>query len=348
MISFAELSNKWSNTVLYGYKYSYKTEVSCALKHLNNYFGERDCESIKGLDVEQFLKYESETINPNTGKPFSRRILNDHIDVGNTIYEFALDNDIINCRNPFQRKRKKIPKSAPANERIPIDDTQKQYVLSVYSRTQIAALIMLYCGLRRGEIIPLEWSDIDFINKKIAVTKSVEKINSNHFSVKAHTKNGKDRYVSIPDVLIPYLKIEKFNSGGKKLIYTQKNGEMHTVSSWKSSWDSYQKQLNYHCYCDLMKKMGREPKGVTAPSGIPQMLERFTAHQLRHTYCTTLYFAGVDLPTASQLMGHSNVKITLEIYTHLDEKHKKLNIDKYNQYIANDQVNQFINLSQCL
>ena len=348
MISFAELSKQWSNTVLYGYKYSYKVEVCCALKHLVNYFGDRDCESIKGLDVELFLKKETENINPNTGKPFSRRTLNDHIDIGNVIYEFALDNEIINCRNPFQKKRKKIPKSAPANERVPIDETQKKYVLSVYNRTQIASLIMLYCGLRRGEIIPLEWSDIDFVNKQIAVTKSVEQINSNHFSVKAHTKNGKDRYITIPDILLPYLKIEKFNAGGRKLVYTQNNGEMHTVSSWNSSWNSYQKQLNYRYYSDFMKKIGQEPIGYTSPQGIPQMLDKFTAHQLRHTYCTTLYFAGVDLPTAAKLMGHSNIKVTLEIYTHLDEKHKKINIDKYNQYVANDNVNQFINLSQCL
>ena len=116
MISFAELSNTWSNTVLCGYKYTYQIEVNCALKHLNNYFGARDCEKIKGLDVEKFLVFESEIVNPNTGKPFSKRVLNDHVDVGNTIYEFGLDNDIIRCRNPFQRKRKKIPKSATANE----------------------------------------------------------------------------------------------------------------------------------------------------------------------------------------------------------------------------------------
>ena len=194
MISFAELSNTWSNTVLCGYKYTYQIEVNCALKHLNNYFGARDCEKIKGLDVEKFLVFESEIVNPNTGKPFSKRVLNDHVDVGNTIYEFGLDNDIIHCRNPFQRKRKKIPKSATANERVPIDDTQKQYILNVYHRSQIAALIMLFCGLRRGEIIPLEWNDIDFVTKQIAVTKSAERVDANHFVVKAHTKNGKDRY----------------------------------------------------------------------------------------------------------------------------------------------------------
>ena len=346
MISFAELSNTWSNTVLCGYKYTYQIEVNCALKHLNNYFGARDCEKIKGLDVEKFLVFESEIVNPNTGKPFSKRVLNDHVDVGNTIYEFGLDNDIIHCRNPFQRKRKKIPKSATANERVPIDDTQKQYILNVYHRSQIAALIMLFCGLRRGEIIPLEWNDIDFVTKQIAVTKSAERVDANHFVVKAHTKNGKDRYVSIPDMLLTFLKLEKYNANGGKYVFPQTNGNMHTISSWKSTWNSYQKQLNYRYYCDCMRKTGKEPKGFSSPSGIPNLLDKFTAHQLRHTYCTMLYFAGVDILTASKLMGHSNVRITLEIYTHLDERYKQLNIDKYNQYIANNK--QTLNISNCL
>ncbi|MEE0875337.1 MAG: tyrosine-type recombinase/integrase [Ruminococcus sp.] len=95
-----------------------------------------------------------------------------------------------------------------------------------------------------------------------------------------------------------------------------------------------------------MRKTGKEPKGFSSPSGIPNLLEKFTAHQLRHTYCTMLYFAGVDILTASKLMGHSNVRITLEIYTHLDERYKQLNIDKYNQYIANN--NQTLNISNCL
>lgn len=95
-----------------------------------------------------------------------------------------------------------------------------------------------------------------------------------------------------------------------------------------------------------MKTLGRTPKAYNAPTGIPQLLDKFTAHQLRHTYCTMLYLAGVDILTASKLMGHSDVKITLEIYTHLDEKYKRLNIEKFNNYIANDTTNQVIDIQK--
>ncbi len=334
MMTFETIANLWLDNVSFGLQFTYRAELKNAANHLITYFGKRICDKIKGLDVDEYIRYLSQHDNPNTGKPYSRRLYSDIIDTGCRIYDYALENELVECRNPFYKKKRKIPKNAPKQEREPIDEIQKDLVLKVYHRTQLATLIMLFCGLRKGEVIPLKWSDIDFINKQIAVTKSVELIDSNNYSVKKHTKNGKDRYVTIPDILISYLKPEKYTSGGCGLIYPQKSGKMQTASSWKSSWKSYQAALNYRYYCDMMKSKGSTPKPYTSPDGIPELVEAFTAHQLRHTYCTMLYLAGVDLKTASKLMGHSDIKITLDIYTHLDEKYKRHNIDKFNQYLS--------------
>ena len=94
--------------------------------------------------------------------------------------------------------------------------------------------------------------------------------------------------------------------------------------------------LNYEFYCQEMKKLGRVPKDYHAPTGIPQLLQHFTPHQLRHTYCTMLYHAGIDALRASKLMGHSNVQITLDIYTHLEQKYKTIDITPFNDYVRND------------
>ncbi|MEE0956474.1 MAG: site-specific integrase [Ruminococcus sp.] len=280
MKSFEDIAEIWLQSELFGKQYSYRKGLEKDVEYLIKYFGSRNCEEIKGMDVDQFIQYETEHGNPNTGKPFSKRLMKAHLSAGLNIYEYALENELIDCRNPFNRKKKKIPKSAPVEERTPIDDEQKEMVLRVYHRAQIAAVIMLYCGLRRGEIIPLRWSDIDLINKKIAVTKSVERVDSNNFRVKGHTKNGKDRYITIPDNIIPLLKLEKYQSKGNKLIFTQKCGKMHTVGSWQSTWESYQKSLNYEYYCQQMRKLGRVPKHYNAPTGIPQLLQTFSPHQL--------------------------------------------------------------------
>ncbi len=343
MKTFNEIASLWLDNESYGKDYTYKNELKSAVKHLNRYFDGIICEDIKGLNVEQFIRYNYEHNNPNTGKSFSKRLLGDLVSVGYRIFEFALDNELIgNIRNPFSGKKKKIPKSAPVTERTAIDELQKSLVLSVSSRTQIAALIMLYCGLRKGEIIALKWSDVDFSRKIISVTKSAVRMDSNNYKITSHTKNGKDRYIPIPDNLLAYLKIEKFTSKGE-YVYPQKDGKkIQTVTSWQKSWNSYITQLNYKHYSDTCKVFGKIPKAFNSPTGIPQVLERFTAHQLRHTYCTMLYMAGVDMLTTSKLMGHSSIQITLEIYTHLDEKYKTLNISKFNDYINNDISNIII------
>lgn len=346
---FNDIATLWLENECYGKDYTYKKELKSAVKHLNRYFGEMICNNIKSLNVENFIRYNYEHNNPNTDKPFSKRLLKDLISVGFRIFEFALDNELIdNVRNPFTGKKKKIPKDMPVNERKPIDDIQKELILSVAHRSQIAALIMLYCGLRKGEIIALEWSDIDFKEKTISVTKSAVRKDSNHYKITPHTKNGRDRYIPIPDNLLSYLKISKYNTKNEKYIYPQMNGEMQSITSWNKTWNSYITHLNYRYYYNTCKLYGQIPKAFNAPSGIPTVIERFTAHQLRHTYCTMLYMAGVDILTTSKLMGHSSIQITLEIYTHLDEKYKKLNISKFNEYIRTDSSNKIILLNNAI
>ena len=50
--------------------------------------------------------------------------------------------------------------------------------------------------------------------------------------------------------------------------------------------------------------------------------EEFTAHQLRHPYCSMLQWSGVDIKTAQELMGHSEYEVTANIYTHVDDATK--------------------------
>lgn len=346
---FKDIAAIWLDNETYNKNYTYKNEIRSAVSHLNRYFGNIPCDEIKGIVVEQFIRYNYEHNNPNTGKPFSKRLLSDILSVGYRIFEFALDNELIsNYRNPFSGKKRKIPKNAPVTERRPIDNIQKQLITTVAHRTQTAALIMMYCGLRKGEVIALEWEDIDFDEKLISITKSAVRIDSNHYEVTPHTKNGKDRFIPIPDNLLSYLQLAKFSESNSKYVYPQLNGELQTITSWKKTWDSYLNHINYKYYYNTCKSFGKTPKPFNSPTGFPKLVKRFTAHQLRHTYCTMLYMSGVDILTTSKLMGHSSIQITLDIYTHLDEKYKKLNISKFNDYIKSDTSNKIIVLNNVI
>ena len=62
-------------------------------------------------------------------------------------------------------------------------------------------------------------------------------------------------------------------------------------------------------------------------------IETFTPHQLRHTFCTLMYFAGVSVLTARDQMGHKDISVTLGIYTALDKKFKKKKINRLDAYL---------------
>ena len=62
-------------------------------------------------------------------------------------------------------------------------------------------------------------------------------------------------------------------------------------------------------------------------------IDHFTPHQLRHTYATLLYNAGVDAKSAQEMLGHASVQTTLEIYTHLSKEKKTSAISSFNAYL---------------
>ena len=87
---------------------------------------------------------------------------------------------------------------------------------------------------------------------------------------------------------------------------------MMTNTAWTTSWNSYMHYLNI------------QAGGRDASRSNPKVvaMDRFTAHQLRHTYATMLYDAGVDVKTAQDFLGHADPTVTMNIYTHLSSQKK--------------------------
>jgi integrase len=179
-------------------------------------------------------------------------------------------------------------------------------------------MIMMYAGLRRGELIPLTWNDIDADARTISVTKSIEMIGGKP-AIKAGAKTAAGvRVVDIPQKLVEFLKAEKRDGF---YVCANAKGAVHTTSSWERMWGSYLADLNirYGDFGPFVKK----PKSKFDPAGVPSVIPKITLHWLRHTFCTLLYFAGVDVLTAMKQMGHSDRKTTMQIYTHLDAKYQR-------------------------
>lgn len=289
------------------------------LKCLNGYIGEVSIKDIRLIHIQEIINSLFEE-NPNTGKHSSKKLLTEIKNTAKQVFEFAIDNKVIDY-NPAAKVQ--IPKKAISEERRALTEEEQAWISETPHRMQTASMIMMYAGLRRGELIPLTWDDIDLKRKKLSVNKAVD-LTNNKAELKATKTKAGNREVDIPDILADYLKtIEKTSD----LVCPSSSGNMHTATSWRSAWDSYLLDLNLKYGKEKGRKSKYDPrfKGIT--------IEKITPHMLRHTYCTNLILAGVTPTTVQQQMGHANIQITLDIYTHITSEFKENDMQKYNNFL---------------
>ncbi len=171
--------------------------------------------------------------------------------------------------------------------------TKEQDELLLKSQHKYAPFFRLlrYTGMRREEITALTVKDVNLKNKTISINKAVS-FASNQPKLK-ETKNKKARTVPILDLI--YNDVEKIVNECKKnnqkyLFITQKTNKMLTQEAIRCMTNSICKELGF----------------------------TFTPHQLRHSYCTMLYYSGIKIKETQNLMGHSSAKMVYDLYAHLD------------------------------
>ena len=324
LVTFAQWADKWLSLKKIEVCAKQGEVYASCIKHLKDAFGGVDIVKVRPADVQDIL-LSLAICNPNTKKPAKKRTLSAVKSTAGQIFQLAIDNRLMDY-NPATST--KIPaKDEPRSVRALTEDEQR-WITDTSHRAQLAAMIMMYSGLRRGELISLMWKDIDLKTGIITVNKAVEIVGSK-VVLKDFTKTPSSiRAVNIPDCLIEYLKEQKRQS---IYVCVSAKGEMHTASSWRRMWQSYLADLNL-AHGDF-GPFSIKPKSKYTPSGVPFVIPKINPHWLRHTFCTMLYFAGVDILTAKSQMGHKDIQTTLEIYTHLDALHKRKEIDKLNTFL---------------
>ena len=299
--------------------------VRSSLKHLSPIYN-LELAKIKPQHIEDIL------FDLATGdKPLSKKTLTDIRNNAFGVFRLAIKNRVIDF-NPASVVD--VPRGATREKREALTDEQIKWILETDHNAKTAAMIMLYAGLRRGELIALTWTDIDLKQGTIRINKAAEFINNKPF-IKPMTKTKAGmRLISIPKILTDYLKtVER-----KSTVVCTLDGELMTEGAWRRMWESYMNLLNerygkFGIDRTTLKKNG-ERKSRFAPGGLPTRIDTFTPHQLRHTYASMLYKAGVDVLTAKDQLGHSDIKTTLNIYTHLDSIYKLHSMEKLNDYLT--------------
>jgi integrase len=325
--TFEEWAEQWLNFKKLEVSHNWFMSICNRVDNLQPLFN-MPIHRIRTADVQAIINHYATVPCDATGKPYSKKTLKNLKMVAVAIFQLVIDNRVIDY-NPATAV--KIPNAAePATKRA-LTEEERRWITEMPHRAQRAAMIMLFSGLRRGELIPLTWSDVDFEKRTISVNKSVEYINGKPIvKLGAKTKSSV-RTVYIPQFLVDYLKSEKRTS---LLVCPSAKGAVMTKTAWKRLWDSYLVDLNlkYGKFKDYTETQGIPPNKYT-PKKAPFLIPRFTAHWLRHTYITMLYFAGVDILTAKEQAGHRNIKTTMEIYTHLDSEFKKISMKKLDVFL---------------
>lgn len=287
------------------------TQIRSALKPLKDAFAETAFKDITFSTFQRFVNTYSRTPLERTGQLPSKRTIKNVVNTFNAVAEYAAESDIP-AAVPF--KKVAINKNAPAKKRRALTEKEIDRIRATEHPAQIAAMIMIFAGLRRGELVPLRWSDIDLERGTIDLRR-FGYVENSQFVVKEEGKStSARRVIPLPPVLLDYLK--EYRSKGNAtslLVCPQSNGKMHSPSSFRRMWERYLKLLNY--------RYGfAEPHEVSETVGkpdLPMMIEPFTPHYCRHTYATLLFLQEVPVTKSMQLLGHSSIEMTVDIYTDL-------------------------------
>lgn len=244
-----------------------------------------------------------------------QRLINDNRDHPRTceiikmtlvqILNSAIDDKLI-----YENVAKKVtlPKHHKAEKRA-LTDLEKAAIKKADFTMQERALVMFlfYFGLRRGEVLALTKSDVDLKKKILTVNKAVV-FDVNKPIVKTGAKSDAgNRVIPIPKHAVDFLR-DFLKSIDTFYLFAGKNAETLSKTQYVKLWERIVKKMNDAVTTDHEKAIGSQPV-----SGL-------TAHIFRHNYCTMLYYSGVSQKKAVELMGHSDIKMIMEVYAHLDEE----------------------------
>ncbi len=174
-------------------------------------------------------------------------------------------------------------------------------------------LLILQTGLRTGELVGLKWEDLDFINRKITISRSVE-FRYGYQEFKIGAPKSKHGYRTIPMTEVAFQIL--------------KRKESEKVSRFVC--DEKYKDFVFLC------RKGSPVKNSTYDTALYKLaekagLEHFSMHTLRHTFATRCIEAGMRPKTLQEILGHANIGITMNLYVHNTEDEKEKEIKKFEE-----------------
>lgn len=194
------------------------------------------------------------------------------------------------------------------------------------------AVLMMLAGLRVGEMLALKDVNFDFGAKKIIVAETI------HFEKGKAVSSGRTkteagiRHTPMPDLLASIIKAD-FERLHRKTFAVTADGKPITESSYRRQWNALMHRLTLinSGYPPTKQAPKNEKKKEAFKASLKPV--SFTAHDLRYTYATMLFDAGVDEKTAQKWLGHTSPEMTRDLYAQLTKEREAKSDTSYAEYL---------------
>lgn len=260
--------------------------------------GEYELRELAPLVLQQYVAELLQSGNRKTGEGLSASTVNTIITVMQTSLRTAYELEYMESEIGRKIKRPKSKEKQVTCFSVPEQKKIEREVLRNKKPKMYGILICLYTGIRLGELLALEWSDIDLGKAELSVSKTCfdgkDKNGSFGRITNAPKTDTSQRTIPIPRSLIPLLK-EMQGCARSRFVISEGEGTLG-VRSYQRSFERLQERL----------QIGH--KGF---------------HALRHTFATRALEIGIDVKTLSEILGHKNASITLARYAHSMPEHKR-------------------------
>ncbi|MDL2325120.1 site-specific integrase [Ruminococcaceae bacterium OttesenSCG-928-A16] len=310
---------------------SYANYYSNVNKHIKPFFGNIALRDITTYQIQKFYGHlaTAKRVDGRRGYLSANSIKKIHMQFKMLLNQ-ALANGLIQ-RNPALNV--KLPKIRPKEMRVLSMEEQhkiESLALNSENRNAFGVYLCVSTGLRLGELLGLQWKDVDWEKKELNIRRTLGRR-------VAFTEDGKPKGTAI------VIGDTKTFSSRRRVPVTA--DMIEKLKRFKAKQDSVRtiageayKNEDFVLASDLGKHF--EPRhyeelfyGLVEQAEI----EKANFHCLRHTFATRCIEAGMDIYVVSKLLGHTNPTTTLNRYGHLLPDHRAASIEKLEKYMSRQQ-----------
>lgn len=306
-------------------------------RYVRDDFGKKKLVDIKYSDILFFYNYLMVEKDLHIGTiKYLQRIIRPAL-------ELAVRDDIIrkNPANGVIQQLNRGSKNAIANVRHALTIEQQRAFLTFieetprYHKWKPMFTVMVGTGMRVGELIGLRWEDIDMDNRTIDVNHSLF-----YFAGKRN-KEPERWVINLPKTEAGLRVIPMVNAVYTAFLEEKLRQEEEGISCI-SQIDDMSGFIFFNRFRTIHNPEGinrnldtvitaynnREEVKAAREKRTPLLLPHFTSHHLRHTFCTRLCEADVNIKVIQQIMGHKDIQTTMDIYAEVSKNKKKESLDE--------------------